>query len=178
MSTDYSDPTFQVQGIEDAIKKINFLSSLKMNDEYLVPAMKKIGGAVRKAEISRVPVFTGSLKKSISNSVTQNGVGSVTAKIGSKKRSYILRFLEQGASWGDKNPPVREKKLVAWVTQKLGAQTGALRVAFAVARSIQQRGLKARPIVKPTVEETRDMVVRETNKAVEKMVNDLGRKNG
>ncbi len=204
------DTQIQVVGFEETLKKIDFLDSFKINDRYLVPAFRKIGGAVRKEEKSRIPAFTGSTQKSISNSVTTNGIGSVTAKIGSKKRYYILRFIDSGAAWhgrsdaittwrgreqhrnlrvGGKNnenwytknskpnpafiPPSR---LVEWVKKKLSANEGnALSVAFAVAKSIGRKGLKARPVIAPTLAAVRNMVVTETKKAIDKMLQELGK---
>ena len=172
-----SDQTLiQVEGFEETLKKIDFLDSFQINDQYLVPALKKIGGAVRKNERPRVPVFKGSTQKSISNSVTTNGIGSVTAKIGSKRRYYILRFLEQGAKWGSGKTQPPSSRLVEWVKQKLGASDeNALQVAFAVARSIGKLGLKAKPVVAPTLAAVRNMVITEVKKAIDKMLTELGK---
>lgn len=166
-------PVFEIQGFEETIKRIDFLNSLDMNTKYLVPAFKKIGGKVRKEEKGRTPTFKGTTQKGISNSVTTNGIGSVTAKIGSKKRYYILRFFEQGAKFEKKMPPAR--RLVEWAKLKLGASDqNALQVAFALAKSIKEHGLRPKPIVQPTIETVHDMVIKETHKAVDKMVNKLG----
>lgn len=199
----------KIDGMEEALKNIDFLSSFKINDQYLVPDMKRIGGAVRKEERKHIPTFSGSTQRNISSRVTTNGIGSVTADIGpskgGKSRAYILWYINGGAQWHDRASTVttwrgREqnrkaradkrvaaggkanpsylpaKYLVNWVKKKLGAgDADALHVAFRVAKSIGRSGLKARPVLPPTLAAVTNMVTTEINNTIHRMVEELGR---
>jgi len=122
---------------------------------------------------------------------------------GKNARAYIFRFIGGGALWSgrsssvttwrgkEKNRNMRAKKaisegrkanssflpaiyLVEWVKKKLHASDDdALQTAFRVAKTIGSRGLPAKPIVPPTVQEVRSMVISRINQAVEKMVQEL-----
>lgn len=95
--------------VKSVLDQLSFLSSMKVNDQYLVPAMRKIGTYVKKIEKPKVKTFTGSTQKSLTSKITTNGIGSVTATIGpNKKRAYIFGFMTGGAQWdGDYSASLR-----------------------------------------------------------------------
>lgn len=149
------DVSIKIEGMTEVLNELSFLESSKVNDEYLKPAMRSIGGTIKKAEKTHIGSFTGKTKKSLTSKITTNGIGSVTLTVGpSSKRRYIFRFIEQGAQWHDRSSGKttwrgREKArdtraskvislggkpnssylparaLIGWVIQKLGASPGA-----------------------------------------------------
>ena len=186
----------QVTGMQEALNELSFLDSLGINNDYLVPSMRSLGAQIKPIERQNIPVFSGQTGKSLTSKVSQNGIGSVTLTLGPNK-SHILPFrvISGGAQWHDRTSPVHstaERKrnarikggggdpsylpaanLVAWVTAKLGATSNALQVAFAVAKSIGRNGLKAHPIVPPTVEEISNLVVTTISSTISRMVEEI-----
>jgi len=119
------------------------------------------------------------------------------------KRKHIFRFISGGAQWHGRADTVttwrgKERKrnaradkavksggsanssylpasaLVEWVKKKLGvSDEEALHTAFRVAKTIGKRGLPGKPIVPPTVEEIRDMVISTLSETIHQMVEGL-----
>ncbi len=166
--------------MQEVLNQMSFLNSMHINEEYLIPGMKNIGTSVKKVEKQNIPSFSGKTQKSLSSKISTNGIGAVTITIGpSSKRRYVFNFIEGGAQWKGSGQVKNQSylpapKLVSWIQKKLGAgDEDALRVAFRVAKSIGQRGLPARPIVMPTVEEVRGFVVSSLNEIINRMVEEI-----
>jgi hypothetical protein len=199
------DVTIKMDGMEETLNKISFLESFGVNKDYLQPAMKSIRSKIITAERKNIPSFSGATRKDMRGRITENGVGSVTLTVGPSKRKHIFRFVSGGAQWHDRGESVstwrgRERartvrgekamaagrkanpsfvpasRLVEWVKKKMGASDSeALHVAFKVAKSIGRKGLQARPIVPPTVQEVAQMIQDTLAAAINKMVEELGK---
>ncbi|MHC1739728.1 MAG: hypothetical protein AB9897_01310 [Anaerolineaceae bacterium] len=97
----------QVTGMQEALNELSFLESLGVNNDYLVPGMRSLGGKIKPVERGKVPVFSGATGKSLTSKVTQNGVGAVTLTVGpNSKRRHIFRFISGGAQWHDRGAAV------------------------------------------------------------------------
>ena len=94
------DVTMTIEGMQEVINQMSYLQSSRVNEEYLIPSLRSIGGQVKKVEKGNVPRFTSKTANSIGSRVTAVGVGSAVLTIGpGSKRKHIFRFIEGGAQW-------------------------------------------------------------------------------
>ena len=186
-----------VEGMQAALNELSFLESLGINNDYLVPAMRGLGAEIKPIERQNIPIFSGATGKSLTSKITQNGVGSVTLKVGPNANHRIqFRVIAGGAKWHDRDARTVKNRaetrrnarvkngsnttympvssnFVAWVQSKLGAADNALQVAYAVAKSIGRNGIKARPIVQPTVPEISNLVASTMSAAINRMIEEI-----
>jgi hypothetical protein len=95
--------TMTMEGFQEVINQMNYLQSSRVNNDYLIPSMKSIGGQVRKVEKGNIPRFTSKTANSLGSRVTAVGVGSVMLTVGpGSKRKYIFRYIDGGAQWHDR----------------------------------------------------------------------------
>ena len=125
----------------------------------LLKSVRKGNLDMKKNVQSRIQSFTGRTVRSIGSKVKANGPGSVTGITGPSDkgkyaRAHILRFLQDGSYWQNEDrtqPWVHD--LTDWVKAKFSPpEKDVLRTAYALAKSIKQKGVKGKPIVRPVME--------------------------
>jgi len=143
----------------------------------LVAAVRKGNAAMKAGVQARVRKFSGSTARSITSRVKIGQFGSATgitgpSDHGSNPRAHVFRFMQDGSYWkNDNNSQPWVYDLLDWVRAKFHPnEKDEVRTAFALARSIKQKGIKGTPIARPVMVERMPLVLGLLKKAVEEII--------
>ncbi|NMC30700.1 MAG: HK97 gp10 family phage protein [Pelolinea sp.] len=170
--------TISTEGLEEEILK---LGKLPENlTEELKKAVKIGNQAIKNDMVPRVRRFTGSTARSITSKVKVGVGGSVMgitgpSMSGKNARVHIFRFLQDGAYWQNSdNSQPWIYDLLDWVRAKFHpAPEDEKRAAFALARSIKEKGIKGEPISRPVLEAKKGYAVMVIKAAIDSVLEKL-----
>jgi hypothetical protein len=99
-----------VEGLQDTIDSLSLFEKQRVND-FLTPAMRKVGALVAKTEKSLIPQVTGETRAGIHTKTAVEGIGWLTTVVnpfkgGSKTSGFVVRFLDFGAQWSGRGDEI------------------------------------------------------------------------
>ncbi len=169
----------QISGGEDLLAQQELLAKLPEEmTKQLKSAVGKGNRLMKSGVVPRIKRFTGATADSVGSRLKVNGPGNVTgitgpSDKGKNARAHIFRFMQDGAYWQNSNrtqPWIHD--LIPWVEAKFGTTTEqeSKQAAYALAKSIKQKGIKGSPIARPVMEERKDAVLAFIKAATDKIV--------
>ncbi len=168
----------QISGDSDLARQLALIEKMpeEMN-KYLVQAVRKGNKEMKGALVPRVKQFTGATAQSIGTRLKVNGIGSVTgitgpSDKGRNARAHVFRFMQYGSYYENrKNRQPWVHDLIPWVEAKFGTKTEqeSMQAAYALARSIKQKGIKGTPVVRTVMEQKKSVVLGYLKTALDKI---------
>ncbi len=169
----------QISGAEDLLAQEKLLAQMPEEmTKHLEDAVRKGNRLVKSGLTPRIKRFTGATASSVGSRLKVNGPGNVTgitgpSDKGKNARAHVFRFMQDGAYWKNaKRTQPWIHDLMPWVEAKFGTQTEqeTRQAAFALARSIKQKGIQGQPIARPVMEEKKSAVLAFIKAATDKIV--------
>lgn len=159
----------ETQDVDEQIRKLTNFDQIAERHYRL--AMLKSVRVVASAVKPHTPVYRGELRRSIGSTISTTG-SMVVGKVGSSlKDEEYPKVMEAGRRPGSLT---NIDNLARWVHLQMGIPNErAKRVAFAVARSIQEKGIEGRRMFQKGFFESREFVEQMFAEANEKIANEL-----
>ncbi len=171
------------QGLEEQIALLGTLP--EETTKELKGAMKGANQLMKSDVVPRVKTFSGSTARSVTSVVRVGVEGQVTgitgpSDKGKNARAHIFRFMQDGTYWqNESNTQPWVYDLLDWVKAKFHPPEGKeIQAAYALARSIKQKGTKGTPIARPVMEGNRSSVLALLKAAIDKAVEKMKVNNG
>jgi HK97 gp10 family phage protein len=154
--------TMRVSGLKEFQKGITNAQSGNMQ-KHFSSAMEDSVRTIASRAKRNAPSFRGDLQISIKGIVERWNKGIV----GTPRSMRYARYVEEGT----RPHYVPARALFAWAKFK-GKGVG---FAYAVAKTIEKKGSKAHPFLKPAFESEQNQVLKFFNRAIELTLKDIGR---
>jgi len=130
----------------------------------MVGALKTTGVLLKAALTAASPRDTGALANAHAFAVDEKNLSLVVFN----RKAHAV-FVHEGRRAGAKQPPT--KALRSWVRRKLGNRG----LAFIVARSIRQKGIKARPWFADTIKDKTSLVQNTLQAALDQAIAEVSK---
>jgi hypothetical protein len=177
----YNEELVQIDGMEEALKQISDLDSLKVN-EYLRPYVKKAASVVSREYRKQIPSYLSiTVRNGIVSKIYDNGIGSMKAVIGPRSWGYFLNGSRWG--WTDRNGKARKEmpstdQIADWVREKINPPESEVeQISFVIARHIAINGIPPQDVQKGVSDATREDVYQIIEAGISMMLEDLGNAN-
>lgn len=160
----------ETQNVDEQIRKLTNFEQIA--EKHYRLAMLKSVNTVASAVKRHTPVYRGELHNNIGSTISTTG-SMIVGKVGSSlKDEEYPKVMEAGRHPGGALPNI--DNLARWVHLQMGIPNErAKRVAFAVAKSIQKKGIEGRRMFQKGFFESRAYVEQMFEEANEKIASEL-----